>query len=48
MCDLACISGIAVVSAITLALILNREGLLCFDSSGLSKHRSRRPHRAQD
>jgi hypothetical protein len=37
-----------VVSAIALALIFNREGLLCFDSSWLSKHRSRRPHRAQD
>ncbi len=48
MCDLACISGIVVVGVITLAMILNCEGLLCFDSTGLSKHKSRRPHRAQD
>ena len=48
MCDIACISGIAVVGAIMLAMILNCEGLFCFDTSGLSKHRSRRPYRPEE
>ena len=48
MCDLACISGFAVVAVITLAMVLNCEGLLCFGSKGLRGHQSRRPYRAED
>jgi len=48
MCDLACISGFAVVAVITLAMLLNCEGLLCFGSKGLRGHQSRRPYRPVD
>jgi hypothetical protein len=48
MCDLACISDFAVVAVITLAMVLNCEGLLCFGSNGLRGHQSRRPYRPVD
>ena len=48
MCDLACISGFAVVGIIAVAMLLNCEGILCFGSSGLRRHRSRRPYRAEN
>lgn len=48
MCDLACISGFAVVAVITLAMVLNCEGLLCFGGGDLGKHQSRRPYRPED
>jgi hypothetical protein len=48
MCDLACISGFLAVGAILVAFIANCEGLFCFDSGQLSRHRARRPYRPQD
>ena len=48
MCDLACISGFAVVAVITVAMAFNCEGLLCFGGKGLDKHQSRRPYRPED
>jgi hypothetical protein len=48
MCDLACIAGFAVVTVITVAMVLNCEGLLCFGSRGLGDHQSRRPYRPLD
>ena len=48
MCDLACISGFVTVGAILVAFLLNCEGLFCFDSDQLSRHRARRPYRPED
>jgi hypothetical protein len=48
MCDLACISGFAVVAVITLAMVLNCDGILCFGPRELRNHQSRRPYRAED
>ena len=41
-------SGFAVVAVITLAMMLNCEGLLCFGSRGMRSHQSRRPYRPVD
>ncbi len=48
MCDLACVSGFAVVAVITLAMVLNCDGLLCFGPKGMRNHQSRRPYRPED
>jgi hypothetical protein len=48
MCDLACIAGFAVVAVITVAMVLNCDGLLCFGSRSLGDHQSRRPYRPLD
>ena len=48
MCDLACIAGFVVVGVITVAMVLNCEGIFCFDTKGLRRHQARRPYRAED
>lgn len=48
MCDFACIAGFVVVGVIAVAMVLNCEGIFCFDANGLRRHRARRPYRAED
>jgi hypothetical protein len=48
MCDLACISGFVVVAVITVAMVLNRDDVLCFGTQRLKNHQSRRPYRPVD
>jgi hypothetical protein len=48
MCDLACFAGFGVVGIIAAAMMLNCEGILCFGSTGLHRHRARRPYRPDD